>query len=181
MKKYNIAFIPKKISKDVINLVQTEDVVSKEYLIGENSIPHVTVCQFYLDEDKLNDVVGSIEANVISSIELRFKKYSHITFNDRDYWISLLPDYNEELMEVYQTIINYVKPIREDVYDPHLTLFNYNPEESSIAKKKCIELLETGIDIKDEFYLAVCDCDEYGQISKIIKILASETVYRIGL
>jgi 2'-5' RNA ligase len=168
MKKYNIAFIPKSKADEFISLSKLKEKKELTYMLGEGSLPHVTVCQFYLEEDNLEETWREICTNSsYETISLTFKKYSHITFGNDIYWLSLIPEESEELNEIFDYVLKTVTPIRKDKYDPHLTLFNY------LKKENPSELVENfivhqDINIADEFELIIGECDKVGQLTSIV-------------
>lgn len=165
MKIYNIAYVPRSTQDLFIKLASSADVTKEGYCLAEDSYPHITICQFnFNSKDDLNllweDVCYSIEH---LSIQLTFQIVSDITFNDKLYWISLLPMQVDELHRAYEIISKKVEQKRKDKYDPHLTLFNYLKKDM----KKVLNPVDI-FPIKDDFDLILGESDEIGQLKNII-------------
>lgn len=161
---FNIAYAPKTRSNDYVKITEKYKAKTLNYCIGIDSLPHVTVAQFVAEDYDINE----IWSNICSSIEedsviLSFSELSNITFNGEIYWLSLLPDTNKTLIETFKIVSNIVKPIRSDAYDPHLTLFNYIPDQLEIHLDAQRE-----IKIQDEFELVLGKSDDVGQLIEII-------------
>ncbi len=82
--------------------------VSQGYLLSNNSLPHITLAQFYLDdEDRLIDIWHEIRTNVINVHQPRFLGIS-LTRKAKILWgISLLATRESELVKkhtVYKRI-----------------------------------------------------------------------------
>ncbi|CAM2905899.1 hypothetical protein [Legionella worsleiensis] len=171
MERYNIAFVPKFKSNEFIALAT--EIIDKpfSYILGNKSIPHVTICQFYSEEHKLGDLSKKIcfESSDFN-LHLSFREISHTSFKKPVYWVSLLPENTLKLHEVFNYISKLVNPLRTDDYDPHLTLFNYayinQKNEINLEKK-----INDKVSIQDEFELIIGTSDCFGQLTRIIKIL----------
>lgn len=167
MNKYNLAFIPKLKSKEFISLTEQYTDFHHNYILGKNSIPHVTVCQFYCEVEHLEVLCKRICIELPDKkIDLLFKTVSHLTFDGRIYWLSLLPENTEQLHRIFNTVSKFIVPLRMDAYDPHLTLFNYSSSVINLS-----QFLNTQINISDEFELAVGRSDDVGQLMNVIKII----------
>jgi hypothetical protein len=133
------------------------------YCLSDNSLPHVTVCQFYYDDNQIMNLWAEINSLPIqNSCELHFKTLSTISFDNSIYWFSLIPNENGFLQNMFNILSQKVENIRKDDYDPHLTLFNFLPETLHFN-----ELLQN-IDICDHFNLILGECDKVGQLTKIL-------------
>ena len=53
IKKYNIAFIPQSKNNDIVKLVSKFNINYGKYRLGKNSNSHVTLLQFYMDENTI--------------------------------------------------------------------------------------------------------------------------------
>lgn len=164
MKKFNIAFTPKSHLEEFISLAETSKDKSHNYCLGENSIPHITVCQFFSSEDSLDKIWEEACSSVPNpTICVNLNRVSNISFDGQLYWVSLLPHRDSELQSIFSIISKIVKPIRIDEYDPHITLFNYFPNKLNVE-----EVLKTKICIEDEFELVIGECDGAGQLQNIL-------------
>lgn len=79
------------------------------------------------------------------------------------YWLSQLPNENKNLMDAFIKVSVLVKSIRNDDYDPHVTLFNYCKDTIDIRS-----FLEIKVHIEDQFELAIGASDTAGQLKNII-------------
>ncbi|MBA3537168.1 MAG: hypothetical protein H0T84_11260 [Tatlockia sp.] len=134
------------------------------YCIGEASLPHITVCQFTVLESLRNEIWENVCHSISDrKITLKLNKFSNITFDGLLYWLSLLPEHNCQLQINFRIISRFVKSLRKDDYDPHLTLFNYYPDKLDIS-----EILKQQIEFVGEFELIIGESDESGQLNNII-------------
>lgn len=166
--RYNIALIPTSESNQVVKFTKNFVSIADKYLLGEKSLPHVTICQFLADESDLanmwDEVCKSLENR---SVELSFEKFSCITAGN-SFWVSLLPDNGETLNKMYSKVSKLVKnPIKKtfDYYDPHMTLINTLDEKFEDIVKK---LSASYIPIKDTFVVALGKSDDIGQLTEVI-------------
>ena len=165
IKKYNIALIPKFRVDAFVSLVIKKRSYANGYCIGTNSIPHVTICQFLFDSVFVKNIWYDICSWMnVTTINLSFSRYSNITFDKKIYWISLIPDNLDILRELFQVISEYVTSIREDQYDPHLTLLNYPKMNSPFIQT----ILNKDVFVEDQFELVLGCCDQLGQLEKIL-------------
>ncbi len=58
LKKYNIALIPIKNSRQFVNyaIALSRNILSATYLLGEKSLPHVSLCHFETDENNIETI-----------------------------------------------------------------------------------------------------------------------------
>lgn len=159
LKKYNIAYVPKSKPEDFIKLVK--DIKNVEnYCIAADSIPHITVCQFYYNPNKIESLWQEICSELLEpTLFLSFRRYSIVSFDNTIFWNAILPDQVEKLKDIFDIISKKVECIRKDDYDPHLTLFNYKNNDIVNKKEICIE---------DTFELILGESDEIGQLKTII-------------
>tara|TARA_R110002126_G_scaffold247974_2_gene390843 strand:+ start:4429 stop:4971 length:543 start_codon:yes stop_codon:yes gene_type:complete len=162
-KKYGVVFIPRARSGDFISLAGNNKVNAVSYCLGEASAPHVTICQFFYDSERISDLWVML-SNQLEQVQMTitFKTYSNVTFGRDLYWISLLPEERGELERLFSIISTYVKPTRTDLYDPHLTLFNYRKSRDFSPE------LVDGLSISDTFDLVVGEFDEVGQLVQVL-------------
>ncbi|MFJ1267110.1 2'-5' RNA ligase family protein [Legionella lytica] len=169
MNRYCVALLPIKNSDAFIALSQQIS-LEKDYKLGINSIPHVTIAQFWFEENKLEKLWETvIERIQVTTVNLTFKKFSCLTFDNNNYWISLLPTKIKELHELQHQLnsiihINSLRP-----YDPHLTLLS-TKDTNYIEKAQPI--LNKDIFISDDFVIAIGNCDELGQFTNIFSSLS---------
>lgn len=161
MKRFNIAYIPKYNSKNFVNLSEKFDPKCYSYQLGENSLPHITICQFMADEDKISQIWSEVCSKISNnSIHLAFSSFSNVSFDKEIFWISIIPAPIQPLVETFHIVSKIVKPIRNDTFDPHLTLFNYLPGIINITS-------EENLNIDEEFELILGESDDIGQLKNI--------------
>lgn len=168
LKKYNIALVPTTENDSVIKCAQYFSKISDRYQLGENSHPHVTLCQFHADEKEIDELWTQVcELIPEQQIYLEFKEFSCITFDNNIFWVSLMPDQRDILNEMHQIVANAIKSPINKSYDPHMTLINTKDSEYI---KMAIALEKTYSPISDNFVLAIGECDSIGQLTKSIHI-----------
>lgn len=165
MKKYIIAYVPCFDHAVFTSLIEGQKKYSKSYCVGADSVPHVTITQFLINPEDLEEVWGSVCSKIENPfIELEFKKYSQVTFDGNLHWLSLIPEQTAELFEGHFIASKFIEPLRKDAYEPHLTLFNFLIKNFQID----IESLEQGVEIKGGFHLVLGESDPVGQLTNVI-------------
>jgi len=164
MQKYNIALLPNTKSKELIELAQQFSKSADIYLLGENSLPHVTLYQFWKKEAVIEQIwlkVNSVWK--FSACMLNFSNVSYFSRDNKIFYISLLPDEISILQKMHALIAQTLHlPVKVN-FDPHITLFNTN--EASLN----LDILKSqSFHIKDHFTLRLGSCDEVGQFTKIL-------------
>lgn len=161
MNKFNIAFVPKVKGLDIIKLAEPFSSISDHYLLGADSLPHVTLYQFTADKGELAHMIARLTAAGIKRvIELQFQTFSCISFDDAIFWASLMPDKASELTEMHELIAGIIsRPVKPN-YDPHMTLMS--------TRHRDYELLVDAVKrdyepIGDEFILTIGESDDVGQ------------------
>jgi 2'-5' RNA ligase len=170
-KKYNIAFIPVNHAAKFVEMSNRFISLVDAYLPGDNSISHLTVCQFMAEEKNVMKLwVEVCNALQQKTINLIFTEFSYLTFNNEIWWISLLPEQTERLHEIHRLVASIIKhPLNYsyDEYDPHVTLI-------STRHADCEEFVnEVASDcdiIEDKFVLALGNCDHVGQITDVLAV-----------
>ena len=164
--KYNFALTPLHHRQKIIHYAQQLSHLTDQYILGEHSLPHVTLYQCHFDESEIKyrwqNVCQTLEQKLI---ELSFANVSCTTSNQEVYWISLMPDQRNILTNMHQTIAAVLNlPVKED-YDPHMTLLNTkDPRSLSISEA----FKQTYSPIIDTFVLSLGNSDEIGQYTQVI-------------
>ncbi len=165
-KKFNIVLIPINENKKAIALSQSLKNVADIYLLGKESLPHVTLYQFDADENDIPNIWEKTCADVTpESIELKFEKFSCITFDNSTYWASLLPDNTDTLLKMHKAVASIINKPAKQNYDPHMTLISSKDKSYQNA---VTELSKDYSPIKDTFILAIGESDDIGQLTKIV-------------
>lgn len=164
--KYNIALTPATNSDVVVSVSQEFSSMADKYLLGNDSYPHVTLYQFEAEEEELDKIWDGI-CNKIGDepIDLRFEKFSCVTFNNNVYWVSLMPDAREALSEMHNIVADVLKLPIKKTYDPHMTLINTKNKNYEMEVNKYSEAY---VPINDSFVLTLGKCDEIGQLTEVI-------------
>lgn len=167
MKKFNLALLPITTSEQYITISQTFAFLKTEYQLGEKSLPHVTICQFYAEESEIDTIWESIDDSIKeNTIELEFDKFSCISFDNKTFFISLLPNDASELFKLRSELACYTKESIHKPYDPHMTLISTSDSSYEI---KADSLIKKNITVSDRFILALGLSDEIGQFIEIVK------------
>ena len=165
-KKYNLALIPLSQSVEVVSFAKKFADLADKYLLGENSLPHVTIYQFEAEEKEIDDIWRRVsEVWKESPIYLEFKKFSCITFDDSIYWVSLLPDNCEKLNAMHALLARTINLPIKRFFDPHMTLISTKNKE---CEKEVEKLLNSYEPISDKFVLSLGISDDIGQLVKVI-------------
>ena len=79
MKRFNIAYVPKHNSKKFIELSESFHPKFHNYNLGKNSLPHITICQFIIDENEISQIWNEVCAKMGEySVTLIFSCFSNI-------------------------------------------------------------------------------------------------------
>jgi len=163
---YNFALIPAKEKNSIIKCAHYLSAITDEYILGEHSLPHVTIYQFEANELDIG-TIWEEACNKLTqkSVELTFQKFNCITFDQKIFWTSLLPNNIDVLMKMHVIITEIIKQPAKLNYDPHMTLINTkNAKYENLVN----QLFATYSPIKDTFILALGKSDKIGQFTEVI-------------
>src|SRR5690348_11859048 len=108
--RYNITLVPMTNAEQVITLSNKFKDIAYQYLLGDNSLPHVTLCQFIASENEILEIWNKVcDLLIQKTIDLVFKKFSCITINNYIFWVSLLPNNCDKLIKMNRIIADIVK------------------------------------------------------------------------
>src|SRR5439155_12908394 len=98
-------------------------------------------------------------------IELEFKKFSCITFDNSTYWASLMPDKCEKLHEMHGLIARVIEQPTKKSFDPHMTLMSTkNKEYEKVVNK----FSSSYVPVSDNFVLSLGKSDDVGQLTEVL-------------
>ncbi|MCD6040283.1 MAG: hypothetical protein K0S27_1683 [Gammaproteobacteria bacterium] len=168
-RRYNIALVPLFNGNQVTALSGQFNPIADQYSLGSHSLPHVTICQFLASADELPEIWSQVcDSLNQKTIDLVFKEFSCITFNNITFWVSLLPNNCDKLMEMNCIVADIIKnPVSKSYaeYDPHMTLISTkNKEYRQIAR----DVEKSYKPLSDTFVLSLGESDEIGQYTKMI-------------
>ncbi|GEM_PF-2255357 len=165
-KKYNLALIPVSKSNDAVTLSNKFSDMADKYLLGVNSLPHVTLYQFQAEEKEINHIWEQVcDAWGEEPIDLVFNKFSCITFDNNIFWVSLLPNNCEALYKMHGFLANTLQLPAKKTFDPHMTLISTRNEK---YEQKVSQLSGSYKPIADSFILSLGASDDIGQLTEII-------------
>lgn len=173
--KYNIALIPTENKEEFIEFAKQEaqDLAEGQYMLGEKSFPHVTLCHFEAYPHQIDQIWEQVQALDLPTTSLDFDTKRHKSFpgHPKDAgvrWVSLISDKLDLLKEMHLQVAEIIKkPLNGayENYDPHMTLFNSCLEDVSIAIN---EHSATPTPLHAECVVALGKLDNVGQITEII-------------
>jgi 2'-5' RNA ligase len=170
-KKYNIALMPMSEGEKFIKLSQNYSHLADTYLLGEKSLPHLTLCQFFAEESEVDQIwIDICKALDEGSIRLSFNKLVSTTMDGYD-WVALLPDINLDLIKMHYKAASIIKsPINWSFenYDPHITLINAKKNHEGKLEVEMRKMSGSIKPIKDSFHVVLGECDKFGQFTKLI-------------
>ena len=126
---FNIALFPqdKQFIADCIKLAQDNfDSQAEEYLLGENALPHITLCQFSAAPSHLAEIWSIISPLVSKSLSIRLTQIYILPYEGA-YWLGLATAREPELislqLSVYESLANLgIKSNQShSSYFPHIT------------------------------------------------------------
>lgn len=170
-RKYNIAFTPINHREKFIEIANQFAQFADEYLLGAKSNPHLTICQFLVDEKQIDKIwAETCDSLQKKTIDLTFKEFTYTTYKDNIYYISLIPENSVRLHEIHQLVASIVKEplnLAYAEYDPHVTMINTHRTD---CEKSIAEVASVSLPIQDNFVLTLGTCDAGGQMSEIISL-----------
>lgn len=166
MPRYNLALIPVSQSKEIIGLVKKFSHLADKYLLDENSLPHVTLYQFEANKNEIDGLWQQISKIWKEyPIDLKFKEFSCLTFDNSTYWVSLLPDNCDKLHKMHLFIADAMNLSANKFFDPHMTLIS---TKNSEYEKEVEKIWQSYVPILDSFILALGKSDDIGQFIEIV-------------
>lgn len=164
--KYNLALTPCKKADDIILLANQFKSIADGYLLGNNSLPHVTLYHFFAGERDISTIwKRTISLWHDKYFTLTFEKFSCITFKNDVFWISLLPNKIEFLHHMHHDIADILQlPVKKN-FDPHMTLLNTKNRECEHEAHLISQHYNV---IEDTFILSLGKSDDIGQFTELI-------------
>jgi 2'-5' RNA ligase len=164
--RYNLALVPMTISDEVVRHSHAFIEYVDKYILGEKSLPHVTLFQFAVGEDEIESIWTKVcEKWRDEPTELMFENFSCLTFDNQVYWLSLLPNNTDALQNMHRIIADIINQPVKKSFDPHMTLINTKNKE---YKVKVDEYSHKYKPIRDMFLLKLGKCDDVGQFTEVI-------------
>lgn len=163
--KYNLALTPISKNNEVTSYARQLSKLADKYLLGKNSLPHITLYQFEAEAGEIENIWRHVrDLWKKDSIDLEFKEFSCITFDEVIFWVSLLPNNCDQLHRMHQLIAQALgKPIKQN-FDPHMTLVNTKNKNYEAH----VNILKRSYKpISDRFVLSLGSSDDVGQLVKI--------------
>jgi 2'-5' RNA ligase len=163
--KYNLVYIPTSKNQEITTLARQFSTYADQYLLGNQALPHVTLCQFEALEQDLEKIWQRADKLISAkSISLTFDSISVINKNNF-YWVSLIPDHANELGKIHDAAVAVLEIKHSVWFDPHLTLFNSTTDNFSAA----VESFKASFtDLRDNCILALGKSGFAGQFKEII-------------
>ena len=176
LKGYNLAFMPIHHSKNFIQLAHdmAKNVKLGGYLLGPESLPHVSICHFIMDETHIEEIWAQIQRLAIPLLSLKFSKIRTKIYLPDSYCdvtqcgVSLIPNNLDILTKVHLTIVEIIEnPLNASFfnYDPHLTLFNSYDIDGCQHFNYMDDIHSP---LEDDFVIALGSMDRIGQVKNIL-------------
>lgn len=165
-KKYNLALIPVSKDGEVVALSKKFSTIADKYLLGDSSLPHVTLYQFQAEEKEIDHIwKQACNAWEEALLSLTFSKFSCITFDNNIFWISLLPDNCDILHKMHGLIANILQFPAKEAFDPHMTLISTKNKK---YEEEAALVSDSYKPIADKFTLSLGTSDDIGQLTHVI-------------
>ena len=167
MPKYNLALTPVSTGDEIVKCAIQLSKLADKYLIGKDSLPHVTLYQFNAEEKIIDDIWKRVKEawKEEPPIELEFKEFSCVSFDGVIFWVSLLPNNRDKLHEMHGLIAQVLNKPTKKNFDPHMTLFNTKNKD---CEKDVGAIKSFYKPISDVFVLSLGHSDDVGQLTKIL-------------
>lgn len=169
MNKFNIALVPSQKGPEIIKYARLFSSIAGDYLLGDSSLPHVTLYQFSAHNADIGHIINKLKAQDIKrSLVLQFKGFSCVSFDQKTYWASLMPNHLVELNELHKCIAEIIdQPVKSN-FDPHMTLMSTEHADYESMVENVKRDYEP---ICDNFILTIGESDEIGQYLKVLCLL----------
>lgn len=169
-KKYNIALLPTSKIEQLVDLSLEFKDRTSQYYLGSCSLPHVSICWFEADESDVDMIWRDINNQIqINTLTLEFNNFSYLSFDQKTYWISLIPNETEILNQMHISIAKIINGKINFRYDPHLTLANTTKIEIS-EKPNDTLCMNQKVKVSDLFVLSLGERDEIGQYTQLVHV-----------
>lgn len=164
--KFNLALIPMIKEKEIIQIAQNFSSMASHYLLGRQALPHVTLYQFRKEATEIKALWHHVcQCWQQPALTLTFDTFSYVTFDQKTYWISLMPNQRETLYHMHALIAELLQLPIKPTFDPHMTLLNTKNQHAQINIDK---IASTYQPIQDQFILALGRSGGMGQLQEII-------------
>lgn len=175
MNRFNIALIPSNpvFQELFARLAQTYfSTIQDEYILGENALAHITLCQFFADTEQaaVNAYSTFVDKAIAHLFIHRFNLRKGEGRHTGKFWAEFLVDREPDLLErqrkcYHHLIENDLRPLTPvETYSPHVTLARISHE---VAELPLISLIP---ERRFECYLALGNSSENGKLVNIIKV-----------
>lgn len=159
--RYNLALIPTSKSDSFIELAHGFSEIAYQYLLGENSLPHITLRHFEAHEFEIASIwQETLPIMEKKPITLELSSFSFTTSDNHIYWISLLPNRTNLLYRLHSEINRILRTQPKKPFDPHLTLLNTTKNN---YQKDINKMALSFKPITDSFKLTLGRSDVIGQ------------------
>lgn len=166
MKKYNVALLPVSKRKQFIAASQRFSTMDLVYNLSEKSLPHVTLCKFYREESEIAAIWEEICAKLsVDTLDLVFDRFSFTTFDNKMFWICLMPADVRELHKLQAEVVSILNVSSKKRYEPHLTLMS---TLDPLYQSKAAQFIEGYESTGDTFTLALGESGELGQFVRVM-------------
>jgi 2'-5' RNA ligase len=167
IKKYNLALTPLSMGSSVIALSQQLSSVADHYRLGKQSLPHITLFQFKREPEALEAIWDEACNQIQTPITLTLQELKCVTFDNRIFWASLMPDHREELHRLHGVVADILQLPIKPTFDPHMSLIN--SKDAGYVDVVAV-LQKSYVPLTDQFVLTLGASDPIGQMTEVICI-----------
>lgn len=174
--KYNIALVPENPQPFIDYACDSPYAANKNtYLIGNRSIPHITLCHFTTEPNRIEKIWQAVQAQQLDQTTLNIQLgFVHRTCYPERHpedgmWVSLIPNQIPALTALHlkiAAIVQHPTNLAGDQYDPHLTLLN-NKIDLSLCQKNT-DPIPIYPPFEECFSLVLGHSDAVGQLTEIL-------------
>lgn len=165
--RFNIALLPanKEFIAENIRLAQENFAdQADQYLLGENAWPHITLCQFDSEQEKVSDIWTAVKHLLVEPISINLGPF-YISLDEDIYWVGLATLRTHELFSLQLAVNEVLNGFGIKSRTPHSTYFPHITWARCPAVK--IPQLKTlpqfnWWQASYEFYLSLGATSEYG-------------------
>lgn len=128
---FNLALFPddEQLMRACIDLAQANFAdQASEYLLGEQAWPHITLCQFEAEVEKLSTIWTAVEDLQVPEVNFRhIYVMPGLQLHEGKYWVGLAVDQTRALLDLQKTVYRNLKDCQiqsttdPESYFPHLT------------------------------------------------------------
>jgi 2'-5' RNA ligase len=165
--------VDKNFADQNIKFAQTNFAIqAKEYLLGEHAFPHITLCQFEEDPNRIHEIWSALSSLSNKTLSIKLGPF-YVLLHENAYWAGLGTERLPELINLQLSVNEILNTLQIKSKQPHSTYFPH------ITWARCTDTKPPEIKILPNaefwnqsysFVLSIGQSSPYGVYRKILFI-----------